>query len=393
MNAPANELVGPAMVRSMRDVVLAEAAPSEDARTTTGPVVDAMWSTGLMRHMNPAEAGGDEPSFADMIATWIEMAALDGSFGWVGIANFPSAAASAALLPDDGFAEVFGGPDHRVTLGGQFAPNGRGDVVDGGIRLSGSWSFGSGTGHSAFVAGGYIPFVDGEMVWVAPGVPDLRVAILPRDQIEFTDGWFVQGLKGTGSYDYNVRDVFVPEHRTYELFAREPHRGRSPALRMGLMPITAAGHASWALGVARSMIDDVAEIATTKVRMGDLAPLANRTSFQVGFAEHRALWRAAHLLVLDSFAAAERAVANGDAHTPARRADMRIAAVHATNASRKVAEWAHLAAGTTAIREGRRHARAFRDLYTGTQHAFIGEKVAADAAQVVLGLVDDQRGL
>ena len=69
-----------------------------------------MWSSGLLRHMNPAEAGGDEPSFADMIETWIDMAALDGSFGWVGIANLPSAAARRACLPDEGFAEVFGGP-------------------------------------------------------------------------------------------------------------------------------------------------------------------------------------------------------------------------------------------------------------------------------------------
>jgi alkylation response protein AidB-like acyl-CoA dehydrogenase len=392
-DAATAELVGPAMVRSMRDVVLAEAQPSEQARTTTAPVVDAMWSTGLMRHMNPAEAGGDEPSFADMIETWIDMAALDGSFGWVGIANLPSAAATAALLPDEGFAEVFGGADHRVTLGGQFAPNGRGDVVDGGIRLSGAWSFGSGTGHSAFVAGGYIPFVDGEMVWKSPGVPDLRVAILPRDEIVFTDGWHVQGLKGTGSYDYNVRDVFVPERRTYELFARAPHRGSSAALRMGLMPITAAGHAGWVLGVARSMLDDVQELASSRVRMGDLAPLANRTTFQLGYARHLSIWRAARLLVLDAFGRAEAAVARGDELTPAMRADMRMAAVHATDASRAVGEWAHLAAGTTAIREGSRLERAFRDLYTGTQHAFIGEKVAIDAAQVALGLVEDQRGL
>jgi alkylation response protein AidB-like acyl-CoA dehydrogenase len=392
-DAAAAELVGPAMVQSMRDVVLAEAEPSERARTTTAPVVDAMWSTGLMRHMNPADAGGDEPSFTDMIETWIDMAALDGSFGWVGIANLPSAAATAALLPDDGFAEVFGGPEHRVTLGGQFAPNGRGDVVDGGIRLSGAWSFGSGTGHAAFVAGGYIPFVDGEMVWKAPGVPDLRVAILPRDEVTFTDGWHVQGLKGTGSYDYNVRDVFVPERRTYELFARPARRGRSAALQMGLMPITAAGHAGWVLGVARSMLDDVQELAASRVRMGDLSPLANRTTFQLGYARHRAMWRAARLLVLDAFTAAEAAVASGEELTPTMRADMRMAAVHATDASRAVGEWAHLAAGTAAIREGSRLERAFRDLYTGTQHAFIGEKVAVDAAQVWLGLVDDQRGL
>ena len=67
------------------------------------------------------------------------------------------------------------------------------------------------------------------------------------------------------------------------------------------------------------------------------------------------------------------------------RADLRAAAVYATDCSREIAQWAHLIAGTTAIREGSRLERAFRDLYTGTQHAFIGEKVAIDAAQVWLG--------
>ena len=75
------------------------------------------------------------------------------------------------------------------------------------------------------------------------------------------------------------------------------------------------------------------------------------------------------------------------------RADMRAAAVYATDCSREIAQWAHLAAGTTAIREGSRLERAFRDLYTGTQHAFISEKVAIDAAQVWLGLVEDPLGL
>ncbi len=76
--------------------------------------------------------------------------------------------------------------------------------------------------------------------------------MIPREEVVFTDGWYVQGLKGTGSYDYNVTDLFVPAYRTFELFTRTPRRGGSPAFRMGLMPITAAGHASWALGVAKS---------------------------------------------------------------------------------------------------------------------------------------------
>lgn len=381
------------MVEAMAALVTAEAADCEALRTLTPPVVDAMWSTGLMARFNPAEAGGAEPTFGEMIETWIEMARLDGSFGWVGIANLPSTAAVAAYLPDDGFAEVFTANDNRITLGGQFFPNGTGTAVHGGYQVTGAWNFGSGTGHSEYVAAGFMPMVDGELVWAAEGVPELRVAIVPREHVRFTDGWYVQGLKGTGSYDYELDDVFVPAGRTFPLFTRERKRGGSPTFGMGIMPIVAAGHASWALGVARSMIDDVRELAMTKVRMGDPATLANKASFQVGLAHHECMWRAARLLVVETFSEVEGAVGSRQELSPTMRADLRAAAVYATECSREVAQWAHLAAGTAAIREGSRLERAFRDLYTGTQHAFISEKVAIDAAQVWLGLVNDPLGL
>src|SRR5206468_11273580 len=160
---------------------------------------------------------------------------------------------------------------------------------------------------------------------------------VPREGVTFTDGWFVQGLKGTGSYDYNTADLFVPEYRTFPLFAREPRRGSSPATRMGLMPVTAAGHASWALGVSKSMLDDVQEMAATKFRMSDMASLASRPTFQKGLAHHVAGWRAARLLVLDAFCTAEAAVASGKQLTPALRADMRTAAVYATDVARSCA--------------------------------------------------------
>ena len=221
----------------------------------------------------------------------------------------------------------------------------------------------------------------------------MHVAVVPQEEISFNDGWYVQGLKGTGSYDYSTEDVFVPECRTFPLFIRKPYRGSSPATRMGLMSITAAGHASWALGVAKSMLDDVAELAATKYRMSDMAALATRPTFQKGLAHHVAAWRAARLLVLDAFTTAEAAVASGEDLTPALRADMRVAAVYATDTARSCAEWAHLVAGTSSIREGSRLERAFRDMCTGTQHAFISEKVAIDAAQIWLGIIDDQFGL
>ena len=387
----ADRVVG--LARGMRELVQTHAEESERARTLTQPIVDEMWASGLMTSFNPVEAGGVEPSFAEMIKTWIEMSWQDGSFGWVGIANLPSSFAAAAYLPDEGFAEVFTARQNRVTMGGQFFPNGQGHAVDGGFTLSGSWSFGSGTGHAEYVAAGFFPMDDGEMRWISEGVPDMRVAVIPRDQITFTDGWHVQGLKGTGSYDYNVADLFVPEHRTFALFSREPERGTSPATRMGLMPVTAAGHASWALGVAKSMLDDVQTLAATKFRMSDMASLASRQTFQKGLAHHVAAWRAARLLVLDAFTAAEAAVGSGQELTPTLRADMRVAAVYATDVSRGAAEWAHLVAGTSSIREGSRLERAFRDIYTGSQHAFISEKVAMDAAQIWLGIIEDQFGL
>lgn len=377
----------------MRELVCEQAAEAERLRTMTPAIVDAMWSSGLMTAFNPVPAGGVEPSFAEMIETWIEMAWQDGSFGWVGIANLPSSFAAAAYLPDPGFAEVFTANDNRVTMGGQFFPNGQGIAVDGGYRLTGSWSFGSGTGHAQYVATGFLPMVDGQIRWIAEGVPDMQVAVVPRADVAFADGWHVQGLKGTGSYDYAINDVFVPHARTFALFTRKPMRGSSPATRMGMMPVTAAGHAAWALGVAKSMLDDVADLAATKFRMSDMAALASRPTFQKGLAHHTAAWRAARLLVLDAFGAAEAAVAAGGDLTPTLRADMRVAAVYATDTARGCAEWAHLAAGTSSIREGSRLERAFRDVYTGTQHAFISEKVAIDAAQVWLGVVEDQFGL
>jgi indole-3-acetate monooxygenase len=386
------DVAGVEAARTLRDLVAAEAADSERNRTLTDRTVDALWESGLMSWCNPAEAGGSEPTFPEMIATWIELAWQDGSLGWIGIANLPSAAACAAYLPDDGFEEVFSAHDNRVTVGGQFFPNGLAETVDGGYRLSGAWNFGSGTGHSHYVAAGFIPTVGGEMVTGDDGIPPLLVAVIPRQEIEFTDGWYVQGLKGTGSYDYEVTDLFVPTSRTFELFTRTPHRGASAAFRMGLIPITAAGHASWALGVAKSMIDDVTELAATKVRMGDDASIANRASFQRNLSHHRALWKAAHLLVVTTFADVEQAVVDGQALTPTMRADLRVVATFATEASREIVQWAHLAAGTSAIREGSRLERAFRDMYTGTQHVFIGEKTYIDAAKIHLGLVEDQFG-
>jgi hypothetical protein len=189
--------------RRTRELVRAQAAESERMRTLTGAIVDEMWVSGLMSAFNPVLAGGVEPSFAEMIVTWIEMAWQDGSFGWIGIANLPSALAAATYLPDEGFAEVF---TPTTTASRWVASSSRrtGTTVPGGYRLSGSWSFGSGMGHSQYTAADFCSMDDGEMRWVGEGIPDMQVAVVPREEITFNHGWYVQGLNGTGSYDYGA---------------------------------------------------------------------------------------------------------------------------------------------------------------------------------------------
>ena len=391
MNAPVNT-DGLSMARSIEEIALAEAAPSEKNRTLTEPLVKALWDSGLMQFMNPAEAGGREPGFAELIDTWVEMARQDGSLGWIGIANLPSACFAAAYMSDEGFQEVFSDNDNRVTMGGQFFPNGTGEKVEGGYKVTGAWQFGSGTGHSEYVCAGFLPMDNGEMVMADETLPLMMVAVVPRDEVQFNDGWHVQGLKGTGSYDYALQDVFVPEARTYALFTREPQRGGT-TYKLGVMPLTGCGHAAWALGVARSAIDDVRELAINKVRMGEGNSVANKLTFQRDLAHHEGMWRAAHAGVVEIYTRVEAEVDDGAELTPQMRADLRIAANYATEASREIVQWAHLAAGTTAIREGSRLERAFRDMYTGTQHAFISENVYTEAGKLMLGLVEDSTAL
>jgi hypothetical protein len=391
MNAIAQS-EGLRMARSIETIALAEAGPSEQNRTLTAPLVNALWDSGLMQFMNPKVAGGHEPGFAELIETWIEMARQDGSLGWIGIANIPSSSFAAAYLPDEGYEAVFSANNNRVTMGGQFFPNGMGEKVDGGYKVTGAWQFGSGTGHSEYVCAGFLPMDGGQMVMADDVMPLMMVAVVPREQVIFTDGWHVQGLKGTGSYDYELKDVFVPACHTYPLFSREPQRGGA-MYKFGVMPVTGCGHAAWALGVSRSAIDDVVKLAISKTRMGEESSIAHKLTFQRNLAHHEGMWRAAHRLVVDTYTDMESRVTKGAELTPQMRCDMRIAATYATEASREIVQWAHLAAGTSAIREGSRLERAFRDMYTGTQHAFISEKTYTEAGKLMLGLIEDSPAL
>jgi alkylation response protein AidB-like acyl-CoA dehydrogenase len=381
--------------RAVAKLLERNAQRAEDERTLPAESVAALAEADLFRVALPRELGGEEADFATAIAVWEEISRADGSAGWTLMANGSGAGAASAYLSDDAVAKIFGG-DPAATVGGQFAPRGTAVREGGGYRVTGSYSFGSGSGHSRYVSAGFIPLQDGAPVMLPSGLPDMRVGFVPREEAEFSDGWHVMGLSGTGSYDYAVRGLLVPDGFHFPLFGREPRRGGETfraIFRLNMMPMTAAGHAAFALGVGRRALDELRAEAGTRQRMGDPTPLAGRLTFQRGYAEAEAKLRAARLLVLDAFAALEATARAGRPDTPAERALVRAATCFATDAAREVCDFAHLRAGTVAIRDGSALQRCFRDIHTGSQHAFIGEKVYADAGSVLLGAVSDVVGL
>jgi len=361
--------------RSIATQVEAQAPDSEKNRTFTPALVKLMIDTGLVKCFLPKAAGGDELSMVQLIPLWIEMARQYGSFGWIGIANGPSTAFAAAYLPEEGFQKVFAGKK-SVCMGGQFFPNGQGSY------------------HSDYVCGGFFPMQDGQMLILPNGFPDMRIAVIPRESITFTDNWHVLGLKGTGSFDYTVSDVFVPEYMTYPLFTKKALRG-GPIYNMGIMPYTAAGHGGWALGIARRMLDETNATARTKIRMGDGNTIAHKTTFQKNYATAEAKYAAAKLWMTQVFVDAQAQQAQIgdtelDVHT---RAQMRLAASYATEVAREIVDTCHLMTGTAAVREAQVLERLFRDMHTGTQHAFISEKLFTDAAEIMLGIATENFAL
>ncbi|MEZ5501315.1 MAG: hypothetical protein R3E50_01190 [Halioglobus sp.] len=178
-----------------------------------------------MQFMNGAPPAPARTGFAELIETWVEMARQDGSLGWIGIANIPSSCFAAAYLPDEGFEQIFAANKNRVTMGGQFFPSGTGDRVAGGYKVTGAWQFGSGTGHSEYVCAGFLPMDDGQMVMADAVMPLMMVAIVPREQVTFTDGWHVWESQGHRQLQLRTARCVRAGKSYLSLMTRTPRRG------------------------------------------------------------------------------------------------------------------------------------------------------------------------
>ncbi|GAA4399033.1 3-hydroxy-9,10-secoandrosta-1,3,5(10)-triene-9,17-dione monooxygenase oxygenase subunit [Tsukamurella soli] len=180
------------------------AQETEDARRIPEASVKALQQAGFFRLLQPRRYGGFEADPVDFYTAVRDIASACGSTGWVSsiIGVHPW---NVALFSDRAQREVWG-EDPDTLVSSSYAPMGRSEVVDGGYRLSGHWSFSSGCDHATWALLGGPAFSDGKPV-------DFLTYLVPLGDYTIEDVWHTVGLCGTGSNDIIVEDAFVPAHR------------------------------------------------------------------------------------------------------------------------------------------------------------------------------------
>ena len=196
-------------VRELLPTLTERAAEAEELRRVPPETIKALQETGFFRMLQPARYGGFESHPLDFYTAVRLIGSACGSTGWVAsvLGVHPW---HVGLFDDRAQQEVFG-DDQDTRISSSYAPTGRAKAVEGGFRFSGKWSFSSGCDHATWVLlGGLVMNDEGKPI-------DFRTFLLPIADYTINDVWDTVGLRGTGSNDIVVDDVFVPEHRALSM--------------------------------------------------------------------------------------------------------------------------------------------------------------------------------
>ncbi|MFC4031264.1 acyl-CoA dehydrogenase family protein [Streptomyces polygonati] len=238
-----------ARARALAPLLRERAAEVEQARRLPADIVELLRGTGVFRMCFGPEWGG--PALTSMEQTGVieALAYGDASAAWCGVIG-ANTGLIANFLDPGVVKEIY--PSLDLITAGVLAPAGRAEKVPGGFRLSGRWSFGSGITHSEWVTSGAFVYLDGEPYASPDGSNphESRQFMVPQDQVEIIDNWNTTGLRGSGSCDYTITDVFVPEARTFTFY--EPRGRLSPLSQPESFMRALCGVP---LGVARAALD------------------------------------------------------------------------------------------------------------------------------------------
>ena len=352
-------------------------------------VVDAIKPTGAFRLWVPADLDGPAATAWEGLEVIEQYGYHDGATGWC-VAISSTCSLMASYLRDEWGTVIFGDPDS--IAGGFAAPAGRAVPVDGGLRVSGTWQWGSGTKHCTWIGGGCrVVDSDGALTPRADGLAFPFVFFEPAD-VQLIDTWQVSGLGGTGSVDYSVTDVFVPEGRWVQL-GLDPATNPNPLSCFSFYGLLALSIAATAVGIARRSVDELVVLAESKRPQGSSRPLRDRSPVQLDTALAEAKVRSAWLFVEDTVGECWNDALAGNELSIEQRRLLRLAATHATQAAAEATELMYKAAGGAAVYKTSPIQRCFRDVFVATQHAMVAPRTYEVAGRLRLGLETDTRQL
>ena len=377
-----------ARVRELAPALAAAAGEIDRRRELPDAIVERLVERGLFRLLLPKWLGGAELLPADYVPVIEELAKTDASTAWCVNQN-SGCSMTAAYLKPEAAREIFGGPRGILAWG---PGPGEARVTGGGYTVTASWSFASGSHHATWL-GCHVPVIeqDGSPRLNPDRTPVVRTMLFPKSKTKFTDIWHTVGLRGTGSDQYQVKDLFVPEAHSIDVLSRRGEEAREPGLlyRFSSLVLYAAGFAGVALGIAESMLANFIELARDKIPRGARNTLRNNNMVQRETALAQARLASARRHLLGSLEEITAAVAERGHITLDERMTIRLAATFAIHTSLEVVDILYQAAGATAIFDENPFERRFRDIHSVAQQLQGRQQHFETVGQHLLGLPAD----
>jgi alkylation response protein AidB-like acyl-CoA dehydrogenase len=362
---------------------------AEDLRQTPPALADALANAGLYQMYLPRSAGGPEMSPLTAFIAIEELSKADGSVGW-------SAMIASVLsffvgwLPPDVARDMCGDPAD-LRMAGSLRPQGNAWRVGAGYRVKGQWNFASGINNANWLHCTCMVMVGDKPEITAAGTPRVRVMWLPAAAATIKDTWSVIGMRGTGSQDFTVNDLFVPEDFTH--FAGDPPITKEPlyeprCLFMNLFATVAAN----SIGIARAAIDDFVRLASEEGSTQSPTLLRDRPFVQARVAEAEAMLNASRAYLIDALGRAWAAQSAQVTDPTQEIVQARLATTHAMHETVRAVDLVFRAAGTNAIYTRNPLERHFRDIHVAIQHNAGFPIHHESAGKVLMGLRPSEPG-
>ena len=258
-------------------------------------------------------------------------------------------------------------------------PNATATEAPGGYRVSGNWTYGSGSSFAQWV-------VVTSMSRDAEGRNVYRAYLIPKDDVELREGtWATMGLRATSSVDYAITDRFVPAHRTYQFFS-EGLAASGPLSAMETVWLNQVGLTAFASGVGQRALSEFIAAAPKTKRIGAEGFQSENHAVQAGVAELEGRLRAAASHYREMLARQHEVLARGEATGPALRAELSLGAQTLARAAKDAALFAYEHSGTSVVYASSPIQRCFRDLMTGLKHGTFSPSILGRIGRSRLGL-------